>query len=62
MRNKILKALQKDFNFSYQTAVNWVNAHNLNFGGSTPDQLIKANRGDKVLFWIKSIKQKEDSK
>lgn len=57
MRQTIIDFLMEEFNYSYETAITWINASNGNFGGSTPEELINANRGDKVLHFLRAVKQ-----
>ena len=56
-RNKIITFLMQHFNYSYETAITWLNAPNANFGLSSPNDLIKAGKFDKIMIFLISAKE-----
>ena len=56
-RQLVVDFLMDNFNYSYETAIVWINAANANFGLSTPESLIEAGRIDKVMVFLIAAKE-----
>lgn len=56
-RQKVIDYLMENFNYSYNTAITWLNSSNVNFGLSSPEDLIRARRYDKVMMFLISVKE-----
>lgn len=56
-KEKVILYLMANFNYSYETAIAWINSPNANFGLSSPESLLKAGRYDKVIMFLISVKE-----
>lgn len=56
-REMVIDYLMESFNYSYNTAIIWINASNANFGLSSPEELINAGRCDKVMLFLIATKE-----
>lgn len=51
---EIITLVDKFFKGDHGKTALWMSTDNLNFGGTSPNKLIKMNRGHKVLQFIKT--------
>lgn len=49
---EIVMILAKHFDGDREKITKWMDADNLNFGGSSPASLVSAGRAHKVLLWL----------
>ena len=54
-RQEIINLLDKHFRYPPDAIYDWLDADNGNFGGTSPNKLIDADRGDIVLLWVQAV-------
>lgn len=56
-RQLVIDYLMENFSYSYEFAVNWINSSNVNFGGSSPEDLINTGKIDKIMLFLICAKE-----
>jgi hypothetical protein len=55
-RQLVIDFLIDNFDFNQENAINWVSSFNANFG-SSPEDLIEADRVDKIMLFLIAAKE-----